>query len=111
MARVEMWGLGVLWILVVLPVKGQVMEGVEVSKGGCEGDCGTLFLELTDGTEEELKGTQNKVKVKDVEKARVVGTGCFMIFKSKDFKSSHYKVDGTEIHNLKDKGVSWTTVK
>ena len=106
-----MWGLGVLVILVVLPVKGQVMEGAEVVKDGCEGECGTLYLEIADGTEVELKGTQDQVKVKGVQKARVVGTGCFMIFKSKDFKSSHYKVDGTEIHNLKEKGVSWTTVK
>merc|ERR1712226_534529 len=69
---------------------GQVMERAEVVKDGCEGECGTLYLEIADGTEVDLKGTQTQVKVKGVQKD---------------------KVDGTEIHNLKEEGVSWTTVK
>merc|ERR1711874_593779 len=58
------------------------------------------------------KGTHEKVKgAKEVKKARVVGSGCFKIFKSKGFKSSAFLVKGSGIHDLAENGHTWTTVK
>merc|ERR1712012_344208 len=47
----------------------------------------------------------------EVKKARVVGSGCFKIFKSKGFKSSAFLVKGSGIHDLAENGHTWTTVK
>ena len=90
-----------------------VLEGKEIDKVECEGDsCGTLYL-LT-GTDEEVgmfKGTHTKVKAKNVKKARVVGSGCFMIFKNRGFKGSAFFVKGSGILDLSEHGHTWTTVK
>jgi len=90
-----------------------VLEGADIDPD-CKADqCGTLYL-LKD-TDEEVglyKGTHEKVKgAKEVKKARVVGSGCFKIFKSKGFKSSAFLVKGSGIHDLAENGHTWTTVK
>merc|ERR1711953_659582 len=80
--------------LAVVTGNGAVIVGKDIDPS-CEGDaCGTLYL-LTDSDEEAglYKGTHEKVKVKDVKKARVVGLGCFKIFKSRNFKSSAFLVN------------------
>jgi len=78
---------------------------------GCSGECATLYLTDSSGNDHEMKGSSIKMKIKDVVKARVVGQGCFLIYKSKNFKSSNFQVDDTEEHNLKAKGTTFTTIK
>ena len=89
-----------------------VLEGADID-ADCPGDpCGTLYL-LT-GSEEEVgmyKGTHEKVKAKNVKKARVVGSGCYKIFKGKGFKGSAFLVKGLAIFDLREHGYTWTTVK
>ena len=87
-----------------------VLDTGEIGTIGCKGDCATLELTTANGSTEQHKGTNNKVKIKDVVKARVVGTGCFMVHKSKDFKGSKFLVEGGNEYLLKDH-ISWTTVK
>ena len=98
--------------LAVVTGNGAVIVGKDIDPS-CEGDaCGTLYL-LTDSDEEAglYKGTHEKVKVKDVKKARVVGLGCFKIFKSRNFKSSAFLVKGSGVLDLSEEGHTWTTVK
>merc|ERR1712107_157230 len=47
----------------------------------------------------------------DVEKAKVVGSGCFMIYKGKGFSGPSVKIEGASPLTLKEQGHSWTTVK
>ena len=79
---------------------------------GCEGgQCASLYLHTNTGEQLEVKGTHEKVKLKNVEQARVVGEGCFVIYKGKGFAGSSFKVDGTTTGVLGDAGHTWTTVK
>jgi len=89
-----------------------VLEGGDIDPD-CQGDsCGTLYL--LNGSEGEVglyKGTHERVKAKDVKKARVVGSGCFKIFKNRGHKGSAFLVKGSGILDLSEHGHSWTTVK
>merc|ERR1712203_1266125 len=61
----------------------------------CDGeDCATLYLITSGGVEVAHKGTSSKIKQKDVEKAKVVGSGCFMIYKGKGFSGPSVKIEG-----------------
>merc|ERR1711951_10879 len=51
------------------------------------------------------------VKAKNVKKARVVGSGCFKIFKNPRHKGSAFLVKGSGILDLSEHGHTWTTVK
>ena len=99
-------------LTVVLTAGAGVLEGKGID-ADCQGNsCGTLYL-LT-GSEEEVglfKGTHDKVKAKNVKKARVVGSGCFKIFKNPKHKGSAFLVKGSGILDLSEHGHSWTTVK
>merc|ERR1719489_236680 len=57
------------------------------------------------------KGTNSKIKQKDVEAAKVVGMGCFMIYKGKGFSGPSVKIEGASPLSLKAEGHTWTTVK
>jgi len=93
-------------------VEGQVITGTEISTINCEGeDCATLYLITSSGEEVAHKGTNSKIKQKDVEGARVVGMGCFMIYKGKGFSGPSAKIEGASPLTLKDEGHTWTTVK
>merc|ERR1719347_1876463 len=86
-----------LFCLAVITSGARVLEGKEIDKVECKGDsCGTLYL-LTDTNEEVgmFKGTHTKVKAKDVKKARVVGSGCFKIFKNRGHKGAAFLVKGS----------------
>jgi hypothetical protein len=66
------------------------------------------------GSEGEVglyKGTHEKVKAKDVKKARVVGSGCFKIFKNRGHKGAAFLVKGSGTLELSEHGHTWTTVK
>ena len=98
--------------LAVVTSAAGVLEGKDIEKD-CKGDsCGTLYL-LTDSDEEVglFKGTHERVKARDVKKARVVGSGCFKIFKNRGHKGSSFLVKGSGILKLSEHGHSWTTVK
>jgi len=89
-----------------------ILEGKDIEKD-CKADsCGTLYL-LTDSDEEVglYKGTHEKVKAKNVYKARVTGSGCFKIFKNKGHKGSSFLVKGSGILKLSEHGHTWTAVK
>ena len=93
-------------------IEGQVITGTEISTINCEGeDCATLYLITSGGDEVAHKGTNSKIKQKDVEGARVVGMGCFMIFKGKGFSGPSAKIEGASPLSLQDQGHTWTTVK
>ena len=93
-------------------MEAQVITGTEISTINCEGeDCATLYLITSSGEEVAHKGTNSKIKQKDVEGARVVGLGCFMIYKGKGFSGPSIKVEGASPLSLKDQGHTWTTVK
>ena len=93
-------------------VEGQVITGTEISTINCEGeDCATLYLITSGGDEVAHKGTNSKIKQKDVEGARVVGMGCFMIYKGKGFSGPSAKIEGASPLSLQDQGHTWTTVK
>ena len=105
-------------ILLLLPCLAVLTSGAGVLEGrdiemDCQGNsCGTLYL-LT-GTDEEVgmyKGTHERVKAKNVMKARVVGSGCFKIFKTPRHKGSEFVVKGSGILVLSEHGHTWTTVK
>jgi hypothetical protein len=69
----------------------------------CKGnECGRLYLFDSDGQEiASLQGTSSGVKHKDVATARMVGLGCFQVFKGKEFKSTSLKIHGSEIYVFK----------
>ena len=93
-------------------VEGQALTGTEMSTINCEGeDCATLYLITSSGEEVAHKGTNSKIKQKDVEAAKVVGMGCFMIYKGKGFSGPSIKIEGASPLSLKDEGHTWTTVK
>jgi len=93
-------------------MEAQVITGTEISTINCEGeDCATLYLITSSGEEVAHKGTNSKIKQKDVEGARVVGLGCFMIYKGKGFSGPSIKIEGASPLSLKDQGHTWTTVK
>ena len=98
--------------IAVVAGNGAVLVGGDIDPD-CQADaCGTLYL-LT-GSDEEVgmyKGTHQKVKAKDVKKARVVGSGCFKIFKNPRHKGSAFLVKGSGILDLNEHGHTWTTVK
>jgi hypothetical protein len=89
-----------------------VLSGRGIDPDCQAASCGTLYL-LTDSDEEvgSFKGTHQKVKAKDVKKARVVGSGCFKIFKNRGHKGSAFLVKGSGILDLSEHGHTWTTVK
>merc|ERR1711972_27091 len=88
------------------------MGGNGISTMDCDGeDCATLYLITSGGVEVAHKGTSSKIKQKDVEKAKVVGSGCFMIYKGKGFSGPSIKIEGASPLTLKEQGHSWTTVK
>ena len=92
--------------------EGGVFEGNGISTMDCDGeDCATLYLITSGGVEVAHKGTSSKIKQKDVEKAKVVGSGCFMIYKGKGFSGPSIKIEGASPLTLKEQGHSWTTVK
>jgi hypothetical protein len=96
----------------ICTVEGQVITGTEISTINCEGeDCATLYLITSGGDEVAHKGTNSKIKQKDVEGARVVGMGCFMIYKGKGFSGPSAKIEGASPLSLQDQGHTWTTVK
>jgi len=96
----------------VVSGNGAVLVGADIP-ADCQGNtCGTLYL--LNGSEKEVglyKGTHEKVKAKDVKKARVVGQGCFKIFKNRAHKGSAFLVKGSGILDLSEHGHTWTTVK
>lgn len=93
-------------------VEGQALTGTEMSTINCDGeDCATLYLITSSGEEVAHKGTNSKIKQKDVEAAKVVGMGCFMIYKGKGFSGPSVKIEGASPLSLKDEGHTWTTVK
>merc|ERR1712203_187139 len=47
----------------------------------------------------------------DVKKARVVGSGCFKIFKNRGHKGAAFLVKGSGTLELSEHGHTWTTVK
>jgi len=104
-------------VILLLPCLTVVTGGAGVLEGkdidpGCQDSCGTLYL-LT-GSDEEVglfKGTHEKVKAKDVKKARVVGSGCFKIFKNRGHKGAAFLVKGSGTLELSEHGHTWTTVK
>ena len=98
--------------LAFLKVEGQVITGTEISTINCEGEnCATLYLITSNGEEMPHKGTNSNIKQKGVEKAKVVGMGCFMIYKGKGFSGPSVKIQGANPLVLRDEGHMWTTVK
>ena len=98
--------------IAVVTGNGAVLDGADIDPD-CQGDaCGTLYL--LNGSEDEVglyKGSHARVKAKDVRKARVVGSGCFKIFKNRGHKGSAFLVKGSGILDLSEHGHTWTTVK
>ena len=98
--------------IAVVTGNGAVLAGADIDPD-CQGDaCGTLYL--LNGSEGEVglyKGSHARVKAKDVKKARVVGSGCFKIFKNRGHKGQAFLVKGSGILDLSEHGHTWTTVK
>ena len=70
-----------------------VLDGKGLEASECsEEDCATLYLVTSNGEEIPIKNTISKMKEKDVAGARVVGNGCFTIFKGKGFSGSSITV-------------------
>ena len=42
---------------------------------------------------------------------RVVGTGCFLIHKERGFSGENFLVQGSKVHDLRENGHDWSTVK
>ena len=85
-------------------------KGLEASECSDE-DCATLYLLTSTGEEIPIKKTISKMKQKDVAGARVVGSGCFTIFKGKSFSGSSITVAPPTKLMLAEQGHHWTTVK
>jgi len=78
---------------------------------GCSKDCGTLVLIDRQGKEIQLQGDMSNVKHKGIVKAKIVGYGCFIIYKSRNYNSDNLRIEGAKVHVLKDLGHNWSTVK
>jgi len=104
-----------LWSLVTL-ASSSICRGSlcapDIDSKSCHGDeCGTLYLYTNTGEEIILKGTESNIKHKNVVKVKLVGSGCFIIYKSRRFTSDSFLVQGAGEHVLKDEGHHWTTVR
>jgi hypothetical protein len=90
--------------------RGGALDDQEININ-CKKDCGRLVLINSAGEETVLQGTMSQVKHKDVQKAKIVGSGCFIIYKSRHFTSDSLRIEGASEHVLKELGHPWTTVK
>ena len=90
-----------------------VLNGRDMDNSGCTGDqCATLYLLTSTGEEISLRGTTTRTRQRGVVGARIVGTGCFTIYKGRDFSGPNLMVGGSRnMLQLADEGHSWTTVK
>ena len=93
--------------------QSSVILGREISReSGCEErNCATIYICSSTGEESALQGTHVKIKQKDVSSVRVVGLGCFKIFKSRRFKGSNTIVGSSGVYVLKEQGHSWTSIR
>ena len=86
----------------------------------CEGECGILHLVDQGGeTLAELQGEYTnfrnvegaiKGKFSGVENVKMSGSGCFVIYESRNHEGQSFQLEGKKIHNLRDSG-GFTTVK
>ena len=97
----------------LVEAQSSVIVGSEISReSGCEEqDCATIYIKSRTGEEVALQGTHIKIKQKDVTSVRVVGLGCFKIFKSRKFKGSNTVVDSSGVYVLKEQGHNWTNIR
>ena len=77
----------------------------------CTENCGALYVTSRDGREERFTGSRRRTRVRDVARVRLVGTGCFLIFRGSNFAGESYRVAGGNTHVLKEKGHDWTTLR
>ena len=78
----------------------------------CVGDsCATLYLTPKNGETVAVRGNEKNVKHKNIVSAKVVGTGCFQIYKGRNFRSSVFLVSGAGEHELAALGHEWSSVR
>ena len=82
-----------------------------VNQSRCTENCGALYVTSRDGREEVYTGTSRRTRQRDVTRVRLVGTGCFVIYKGRNFAGDNYRVVGGDTHVLKEKGHNWTTLR
>ena len=87
---------------------GRTKESSECSAGQ---DCGSLYLLKSTGKEVPVVSSIPRMKEKDVVGARVVGAGCFTIFKGKDFSGSSIMATSSTRLMFVEQGHHWSTVK
>ena len=89
-----------------------VLDGRTKESSECSGqDCGSLYLLKSTGEEVLLESSIPRMKEKDVVGARVVGIGCFTIFKGKDFSGSSIMATSSTRLMFVEQGHHWSTVK
>ena len=89
-----------------------VLDGRTKESSECSSqDCGSLYLLKSTGEEIPLVSSITRMKEKDVVGARVVGAGCFTIFKGKDFSGSSIIAASSTRLMFVEQGHHWSTVK
>ena len=89
-----------------------VLDGRTKESSECsDKDCGSLYLLKSTGEEVPVVRSIPRMKEKDVVGARVVGVGCFTIFKGKDFSGSNIMATSSTRLMFVEQGHHWSTVK
>ena len=83
----------------------------EVPSPECSRNCSVLQVTTRAGELVELVGTLEEVQVEEVVAARVVGTGCFMVYEARHFRGNSFLVEPSQDELTLAAQLPWSAVR